>query len=368
MTTTATITYPTGDPLISEGKKIWPESMRGFPAMLVQAGIFTADSSNKNDLISPKSISVTSKTVESTVSEHISRYQPLDTQMPVFNGALRMRTFRVLLELFNEAKRSNLNDAIEISPQKLISALGVTTSGTVYSDIEQCIYELTFSQFVINSECGSNETTSSKLSSFITFFDSGKTVFINENGSAKVINLSCRRFSRWTFKLGYLSDVLLNNTPLARISPLIWREIGRSPLKLWLYSFYSTHGGDAKNIFDYRIGTLLETAGIKNSIEWLKQQKADDQDISTRRTIQNQYFRKALREYVYRVKSAVNWLSKFGIFEQFKVTDKEGSPLSSQDLLVRAKRYENDSETEYWGMNALKRITTLGLEPPPFLI
>ena len=66
MNTTSTIIAHRVDnrELITDGKKIWPESMRGYPTALIQARFFSAEWSNKNDEITSNSVKISSETPE----------------------------------------------------------------------------------------------------------------------------------------------------------------------------------------------------------------------------------------------------------------------------------------------------------------
>lgn len=356
MNTTSTIIAHRVDnrELITDGKKIWPESMRGYPTALIQARFFSAEWSNKNDEITSNSVKISSETPEGqeiiTISRHYSEC------ISHFNGPLRMRSFRVLLELLNESKRTGFNDVVEISPVKLLKAAGIKPSGSAYSDIEQELIELTTAQFEMISNSGSLE-----LSSLISFIDTGKVSVDSCGGEITRKDFSGRRFSKWRFCIGRVLEGLLNFTPLARINPNIVKSIGRSPLKLWLYSFYATHGGDGHLIFDYSIKRLLDVSGISESIEWRKSLKGLSESESDQRRTQNQYLSKALREQIYRLRKAVSWLFRLRIFRTFDIShpQNESLPVSSPGILIRASRFVSEFEEQLWSMPIKSRIRSL---------
>lgn len=340
--------------LITDGKKIWPESMRGYPTALIQARFFSAEWSSSNEDFDSNSVQITSNTPEGQSVTTVSRDITCDPQH--FNGPLRMRSFRILLELLNESKRTGFNDIVEISPMKLLKAAGIKPSGTGYADIEKELIELVTAQFEI-----SPNSALPCLSSLISFMDTGKVSIKSDQGEVTRTNYDSRRFSKWKFCIGPVLELLLNQTPLARVNPNILESIGRSPLKLWLYSFYSTHGGDGNLIFKYSIKKLLDVSGINQSIQWRTANKGLLESESDMRSIQNKYFSKALREQVYRLRKAISWLSRLRIFQHIQVEENktEELPVSSQSVLVYVSRFISDFEEKLWSLPIRARIRYL---------
>ena len=239
---------------------------------------------------------------------------------------------------------------------KLLKAAGIKPSGTGYVDIEKELIELVTAQFEISSN-----SALPNLSSLISYLDTGKVSINSDQGEVTRTNYSSRRFSKWKFCIGPVLELLLNQTPLARVNPNILESIGRSPLKLWLYSFYSTHGGDGNLIFKYSIKKLLDVSGIKQSIEWRTKNKGLLESDSDMRSLQNKYFSKALREQVYRLRKAISWLSRLRIFQNIQIEQgkAEELPVSSQNVLVYVSRFISDFEQELWSLPIRARIRYL---------
>lgn len=324
--------------------------------MLLTASIFSADRSSSNCLISSKPIALLKKEDNTSDSICIHRVQDFSdsTNDNIFNGALRMKTFRVLLELFNEAKRSEFGEFVEIPGKKLLKALNLKASGSAYSFIEKCIYELTFCKFeVVIKQDNCEEVV--KHHGFIEAFFNGKKAYSNNSDGKESLNFEKRRLKVWTFRLSYLSDLFLNNTPLARVSEKVWQECGRSPIKQWLYGFYASHGGGSKLVFDYSFEKLLNLSGIINSIKQSKAKEALDEPNDSSFIYSPNYSKKALREQVYRFRRIIMDISRMRIFRRFKIRDKDKSKSSTRSLLSVA-RLSTKFEKKVWSTNLVDRI------------
>ncbi len=360
----------------------WPNAMRGFPAFLIQSGVFGAQresdhlvdqtTGNVQTVPSPSLLKLTKDNEQRSVRRDLS------VREGNYTGPLSMRTFRVLLEIIELAKRSKISEDLYFSPKLAFTNLGLSKSGgTSYEAIEHELVKLTETHFLVDNPNGGISSLP-----LIEQLDTGRIEIKNFEGVAHTRNHDSNRFGKYRFQVGPLLQLLLNYAPLARVQPKILCDIGRSSLQSWVYCFYATHGGDGNLVFDIKIETLLKRSGVEFDLK-VRTQKYLEQatDGHFDRRAQQSYFAKCLREKIYHFCRIIKSLSKLKIFHTISATasnvlrstkanlnsSKRGtSPLiACSQRLIRVLRFNSDDEVKLWACDQVNRATLFAKTPFP---
>jgi hypothetical protein len=296
----------------------WPDSKRGYPAFLIRSGIFSARSNRNNNLPDNGNLAGKNETLNLTV-DSVSKTFSRDYSVCEGNYTLdlTMFDFRVLLELLEIAKRSDEKETLEVSPNQVFKGLGWNSvGGSAYSDLEASLERLATTHFKVKDDSTGTIDTLPLIESI----DTGSMI-IGQASDLYTFKIQHKgnRYRKYEFTVGPLLQALINYAPLARINPKVMDRIGRSKVKQWLYTFYSTHGGNGERILEYKISTLLNTCGVLKDIDNRVYQYSQDTGL-TRTQIQS-HKKRLIREKAYSLLKIVSDLSTLGIFKTISFED-----------------------------------------------
>lgn len=299
-------------------RKPWPKNVRGFPKQLLVSGTFLAISSKDKYGQSERNLEFKANKAKGDKSPKV--------QYELIKNSLSIRHFRVLLELIDMSKGMNVGDSKSFAPGKLLERLGLKRCGSSYKDLARMIHEIAELQFLREGDI----TGESEHTLFSEFITTNKTTL---DGLTKDNETTDPRI--WNFKFSGFMCALLANDDITTVHTSIMGECGRSPLLQWLYLFYSTHGSNGKNTFDYKLKTLAQLSGLMQRLS-----------LSKTKDLAMQAIKAANREIAHRVKQSLSKLHSMKVFKSINVVRAAVNPDTyAIEYKTEVQRFDYESET-----------------------
>jgi hypothetical protein len=318
-------------PILPKSTKAWPENVRAFPKSLLISGAFLAITSKQTHANAHSTINVAGNPNEKSKKERRTSYECVSPSRSI-------KHFMLLLELIDICKYMNVGQKVEFSPGKMLDRLGIKSSGTAYQNLERLLCDLAGMTFINNDALVEEESVG-----FFSGLETSKFTMVNGK-MAKSPNNS----RVWSFTLSPFLCHLISHDDLSTVHQSIIKETGRSPILQWTYLFYSTHGSNAGNIYEYNIKTLSDISGLSQRSKLLTQAGKAKEAIKT-----------AMRELEHRIRKALVRLRDLKIFQSIKIERSAASNLLSViQYKSIVKRYSYEIETK------LSRTPLISRTPP----
>ena len=294
---------------IFHDRKAWPENVRIYPPCLIQSGVFTASQSTKQ--YEDEKLLYTDKSLIGIVTKYTAK------------KTLGMPQLIVLLELIDMMKYCHLYDSYEFSTGRLLERLKQKRTGSAYSNLNRLLEDLAKLRINVRSEftdTGKCETSETSLFNFIETSE-----FAYKSGQKEDIEAEEGR-AVCCFQFSDLMIELLQTKYLSSVHTKILHECGKSPITIWLYIFYSTHGANANKTYEYTTYKLAVTSGLEKGYSSVKN--------------------KLKSQLAHRIKIAIAKLKSLHVFQKvlfIKTTDKTDT-YYAYSMKVIMHRFAYDTE------------------------